>query len=211
MTTKTVLKARIADDIARSDLTTQIGEAIDDAITHYKSRRFYFTETRSATFATVAAQSTYSSSDDADVPLFIKLDGVSLVDSSSLAHRLERYDPERIEFLLDSSAPSGRPYAYAYFDQSFRLYPIPDAVYTVRPFGHIERAGPATDGEASNVWMVNAFELIRCRAKAYLYTHVIRQMDKAALMQEAEGQALSALTTKTTKQTALGRIEASDF
>ena len=74
MTTLATLKSRIADDISRSDLTTQIANSITDAITYYQNRRFFFNETRSETFDTVAAQSLYRSSDDAAIPTFARLD-----------------------------------------------------------------------------------------------------------------------------------------
>src|SRR3990167_6653141 len=122
MTTLTVLKARIADDIARSDLTSQIGEAITSAIEHYDEQRFYFTESRGSTFATVADQSRYSSSDDADIPLFIEVDAVFLIDSSSIAHELRYRTPVDMEGLLDSSAASGRSHSYTYFANGFQLY-----------------------------------------------------------------------------------------
>lgn len=202
MTTQTILKARIADDIARSDLTTQIGEAITDAINFYKSRRFYFSETRSSTWVTVAAQSTYTSADDADIPLFLKIDEMWLYDSSSVAHPLTRYDANDIEGLLDNNASTGMPYSYAYIERSFHFYPIPDGVYTIRPIGHIEKAAPATDGEASNVWMTEAFELIRCEAKWLLYTHVIKKPDMADLMRAAADKALSKLGGATTDRVA---------
>ena len=56
MTILSVMQARIADDLARPDITNQIADAINDAIAHYQSTRFYFTETRTASFSTVAGQ-----------------------------------------------------------------------------------------------------------------------------------------------------------
>ena len=210
MTTKTILKARIADDLARSDLTVQIGEAIDDAINHYKEKRFFWNETRLATFVTVAGTSTYTSSEDADIPLFVELDAVMLNDGTN-TYNLRLVTPEEIEGLLDSSASSGRPYNYSYYEESFRLYPIPDAVYTVRPIGLIEKAGPATDGEANNVWMLNAFELIRCKAKGLLAQHVIIDTELAAIAYAAEQVAYQMLRRKSSKKQGGSGIEATSF
>ena len=211
MTTLTSLKARVADDLARSDLTSQIANAISDAITHYQPQRFYFTESRDATFVTVAAQSRYSSSDDADIPKFVKFDAVFLVDSSSIVYELEMRPPVEMENLLDSGAPSGRPHSYAYFANGFQLFPIPDAVYTIRPVGVIRKDAPATDGEANNVWMTEAYELLRCRAKLYLAVHVLKNTDMALIMQAAEKEALSKLRSETTKKAAGGRVLATAF
>jgi hypothetical protein len=210
MTTKSLLITRIADDLARADLTSQIGNAIDDAITHYQVQRFYFNVTRLATFVTVAAQSTYTSVDDADVPKFIEIDSISLSDGTS-TFSLTLITPEEIELLLDSYASSGRPNRYSYYEESFRLYPVPDAVYTVRPSGLIEVAGPATDDEAGNVWMTKAFELIRCRAKVLLSGHVIIDPELASMMSVGEGQAYDKLRRQTSKKQSGGMIEATCF
>lgn len=217
MSTLGALKSRIADDIARSDLATQIGEAITDAITYYSEARFFFNETRSSTFATVADQSTYSVVDDADIPLWLDLEEVWLTDSSGEAYNLRRVDWAGIEGILDNSAASGRPYSYAYGESSFRLYPIPDAVYTVRPIGVIEKAAPAGDDETGNVWMTKAFELIRCRAKWYLYGHVIRDYQHAQAMGGVDGDggatgaAMGSLRSATAKRVASGRITPTQF
>ena len=210
MSTLGLLKSRISDDLARDDLSTQIGQAIEDAIEHYRCRRFFFNETRSATFTTASGQAVYSVGDDDDIPLFFDLDDMFLTDSSQ-TYRLKVDDPHRLELLSDSSSASGRPYRYAWFDQSIRLYPIPDGAYTVRPVGAIEKASPAGDNETGNVWMVSAFELLRCRAKAYLYAHVIKNIEMAGVCQSAEAQAIGALRGATNKRTTTGRITASQF
>ena len=223
MTTLDTLKARIADDIARSDVTSPIADAITDAINHYKGERFYFNESRTATFATVADQETYTSSDDADIPLYIDLDGVWVEDSTN-NYKLRQYDIVEMEDLIPvSGATSGRPYAFSYFNQSFRLYPVPDQAYTVRPVGHLEVAAPATGSEADNVWMTEAFELLRCRAKAYLAVHILRDPEMLILMRGAdaaveppggaEGAALAQLRRGTAKRfrSGDGRIQPTDF
>lgn len=217
MTTLAALKARIVDDLNRSDLTTQIADAINDAIDFYEEQRFYFNETRASTFATVSAQSTYTSSDDADIPLWVALDAVYITDSNSETYELDPIDPVIIEAYLDNSASSGRPRVYSYYEQSFRFHPIPNAVFTVRPLGVIKKAAPATDSEASNVWMVDAFELIRCRAKAYLGLHVLRNPDLVVQMVGIDGnggaaaQAHAKLRRETKKKTDYLPIEATTF
>ena len=216
MTTLTLLKSRIADDLNRSDITSQIANAITDSIEHYKNTRFSFSETRDSTFVTVAGQGRYSVSDDADIPLWFDLDAV-YVNDGTREYEIPRDDHRRLETSLSDASPStGVPSCYAYFDRGFWLYPVPDAVYTIRPVGAIEKAAPATDGEANNVWMMEAFELIRCHAKADLAVHVL---DDAGLLirmrgalpdQEppggAEGVAYRKLKRKASNRIATGRI-----
>ncbi len=212
MTTLTAMKAEVADDLARTDLTSQIATAITAAITFYKQTRFWFNETRSTTFATVDGQSTYTVSDSASIPLWFAFDRVLLIDSSSEVHPLYRIDPGEMDFLITGATPTeGQPFDWTYFEKSFRFYPVPDAVYTIRPVGAIEKAAPASDGEASNVWMVEGFQLIKFRAKAQLYRNVIRQLDKAADMDMEEQKELVRLRSAGGKRVGTGRITPTQF
>lgn len=205
------MKAEIADDLLRSDLTTQIAEAITAAITHWQAERFFFNESRLNTFATVATQSTYTSSDDADVPNFFELDYVKLIDSGGIIYTMLRQDPEDMEDLLFTGTSSGRPYSYAYWEESFRLFPIPDAVYTIRPVGHVLKAAPATDGEANNVWMVAGYDLIKAEAKKRLLKNKELNIDLARVEAGSVDEALSRLYRLSSKKTATGHIRPTQF
>lgn len=211
MTTLGTLKSQIADDLARGDLTTQIAAAINSAIDFYKEERFFINETRDATFVTVADQTTYDVDDDADIPLFIKIDAMFVEDSDSQRFELDRIDPVEMEMLLNDGAATGRPVSWSYFNQAFSFYPIPDAVYTVRPMGQIEVAAPAADDTTGNVWMTRGFELLRCTAKAYLYAHTIKNLQMAGVMGAAEGRARDNLRRETSKRRASGQIVATQF
>ena len=83
------MKTRIADEIARDDLTTQIGYAINDAISAYNNERFYFNETRDLTFYTVASQELYTSSDLADMPNILKIDWIKLYINNFFSNLIE--------------------------------------------------------------------------------------------------------------------------
>lgn len=211
MTTLAVLKAEIADDLERTDLTTQIAEAITAAITHWQAERFYFNESRLNTFVTVAAQSTYTSSDDGDIPNFLQIDYVKLIDSDGQIYTLLRQDPEDIEDLLFTGTSSGRPYSYAYWEESFRLFPVPDDVYTIRPVGHVLKAEPAADGATGNVWMTAGYDLIKAEALERLSKFKERDLDYAGTNREAKIAALSRLWRLSSKKTATGQIRPTQF
>src|SRR5690606_40515951 len=104
MATKALLKQRIQDDLDRTDITTQISSAIDDAIKFYQQRRFFFNENRDTTFATVNGQDFYDSDDDANIPKFYKLDGVFCSDAQGQVHDLTQVSPVELEILNDNSA-----------------------------------------------------------------------------------------------------------
>lgn len=178
MTTLAIMKARIASELRRSDLTDQITSAITTAIEAYQHERLDFQETRSVTFSTVADQEFYDSDDAANLGTIEFIDYVKLY-VDNYPYRLKADDPGTLEQLSQNGTHTGTPLNYAYYGGQIRLWPVPAAVYTVRIGGVAKVAAPATDNEADNPWMTTAEELIRCRAKYELFEHVLMDMEKA--------------------------------
>lgn len=210
MTTLTIMKARIADELARSDLTSQIAYSITDAIERYQPERFWFNESRDVTFNTAAAQEFYTSSDNALIPDIYAIDYVSMVVGGTV-NFLERYTPDVIEDLSNNATSNGEPYAYSYFQKKIRLYPIPTGANAVRVVGHVKVAAPATDGEASNAWMTDAERLIRARAKLNLAMDVLHDGDLAAAMHPMVDDAFDQLKGRTNRLLGTGTIRPSAF
>lgn len=203
MSTLAIMKARIADELARADLTSQIVYAINDAISAYQHERWYFSESRDLTFTTVAAQEFYTSTDDADIARIVKIDWVNFYVGAQ-PYQLLPMRPGEMEFMSTNGVTSGYSSWYAYYDEQFRLYPIPDAAYTVRIGAQVNVDGPADDAEADNPWMVKAERLIRSRAKLELALHVLKDTDLAATMSEAVTEAFEQLKSRTNALTQVG-------
>lgn len=210
MTTLTLLKAEIADDLDRTDLTSAIASEIPKAIRHYQNTRFYFNETRDETFATVGAQKLYSSSDDTAIPKFIEIDQISILDGTEFIE-LEQMSPEDWEALTASGTVTGRPTDYCIYDQKIGLYPIPDAIYTVRMAGLFMKAAPASDSEANNVWMTEAFDLIRARVCSKLALRKTRDMEFAAAQKADEVDELNRLKSETASRIGTGFVTPTQF
>ena len=206
MSTKQAMITEIESDTERSD-TTAIGLKIDAAIRHYQSRRFWFNESRSVTFNTVASTSDYTFATIGTE--FYKIDGAYLTNGSEI-NELVRVDYQELEE-GPSSPTTGLPTAYAYIAKTLRLYTTPDDIYAVRLTGHVKLAGPATDEEAENAWMVEAYDLIMARAKAELYAHRWEDPTNAALMRVAEADYLRDLLGMTHDKVAPGYLEATEF
>ncbi|MEP0150007.1 hypothetical protein [Roseibium sp.] len=212
MSTLATLKADIADDLARSDLTSAIASEISRAIKFYQPQRFWFNETRDLTFDTVADQPRYAGADDADIPLFYALDGMFVTDGTS-EYELDTVDVRAFEVLSGSSSTSSRPYAYCRFNVGFGLYPTPDAAYTIRPMGHYKLAGPASDDEANNAWMVEAYDLIRRRAlhKVVTSKRVLEAIEVVPFLRGEEQEEFNRLKDETSRRTGIGFIMPSQF
>lgn len=205
------MQDRIADELDRTDLTTQIQKAIKTSIQKYERKRFYFNEARSLTFNTVDGQEFYTSADASSIPNLLFIDNVKLTISGSDKIDLEPRQYSELEYLSNNSTnDEGQPTAYAYYAKQLRLYPIPDAAYAVRISGVFSLSELSATAD-TNAWMVDAEALIRSRAKRELLTHVIRDAEGAAAMAQAEAEELQSLTQATNARGATGTILATEF
>lgn len=209
MTTLAIMLAEVQADTERSsaDDVTAMRNKIAAAVRQYQPRRFWFNESRSVTFNTVASTAVYTFATIGTE--FYKVDGAFLTNGSEIIE-LERVNYTEIE-PGEATPTEAVPMAYAYIAKSVRLYDVPDAIYAVRLTGHIKIAAPASDAEADNIWMTEAYDLIMCRAKAELYAHRWEDPANAQIMRAAEGDALQRLLGATHDKVALGYLEASDF
>lgn len=173
------MKARIASELRRSNITTQIASAIETAIEAYRHERFWFNETREISFNTVDQQWQYDSSDSADLGNVLRWDYV-LAQIGDNYYTLMPMSPGEIELLNGDGDFEGQPLNWAFYGGQLLFYPIPNDAFPIRIGGLIAKASPATDDEANNVWMTYAEKLIRCRAKYELYQHVLMDQVMAA-------------------------------
>lgn len=209
MSTLGTLKAEIADDLLRSDLSTQIASEISNAIRYFQNKRFYFNETRGETFATVAAQAVYSSSDDAAIPEFIEIDQITVTDGTS-TWELDILTPKEWE-IANAVATTNRPTGYAYFNQSLMLYPTPDAAYTARVIGHIKKAEPADDAESGNVWMTEAYQLLRYRSAKMISSTKTLDAARAQIFGNLEGEEFQRLKAETAARITSNSVTPTEF
>lgn len=192
------MKSRIADELARTDLATQTGQAIDSAIRYYERRRFWFNEAR-VTIPTVVGAEFYS-------PAMTQIDGIAR--AGSWGWTLREVTPEWID-AMQSGTDTGEPTDWAWFANQLRVYPIPSAVVSLVALGTAVLPALSSD-TASNAWTTEAEDLIRARAKAYLYTNVIREDGTDATFAKGEEQeALRSLMSQTARRSGVGVVRAS--
>lgn len=178
------MKARIAQELARSDLTTQIANAINDAILIYQKDRFRFNESipdAPRTFNTVAGQPYYTISAQTDIPTVLKLDYV-LMNVGNTVFQLKREDPVVVKLYNQLNTMRGQPGWYGYEGNEIIVSAIPDQAYLITLGGYFVVAAPADDNEANNPWMIDAERLIRARAKYEIAVHVTRNPTLAEAM-----------------------------
>ncbi len=189
MTTFGVMKARIASELDRSDLTALIGDHIQDAIQTHRGRRWWFLEgpTSGAYTSTTTAGNSYVSL----YPGLIQLDSLRITVNGQVKD-LSEISFQTMEWLHDGSSSNGEPYNYNVRAEQMRLYPTPDQVYTLTWKGLFEEAALSADGD-SNDWTTTAAPLIRAHAMMTLYRDTIRDQAGVAEQKEAVAVAIDAL------------------
>lgn len=202
MSTLAQMRSRIADDLDRSDLSSQIDKAINRAIKYYQGRRFWFNET-TGTFTTVADQRTYGSADGLPSDI-VEIDFLKIA-LTSLDDPITPRTYSWIENIDLGNNLTGEPTDYALYQEKVYLYPIPDATYTITVSYQQSYSELSSDSD-TNDWTTEAEDLIEARARWWLYTRVIQDREMAADAKAEEREALKMLVQRTEKMLMKGTL-----
>jgi len=228
------MASRIADELAREDLTSQIQLAILRAIRVHERRRWYFNE-MSFSFATVSGQEFYDSNTDQNIGFIKTVDTCKLIVGNNrypITQRTWQY----IDQISITTTTYGQPQDFALYGynsyvgdssggapngQQIRFYPIPDlSSYTVTITGLVDilqNPGLATDpygwpgNTISNVWSLDAEDLICSRAKWDVCKNYLKDMDAATAAKAEETDALQSLLRISAMRISSGSVMPSPF
>src|SRR5262245_31745799 len=132
------LKAKVASDLRRTNLTAEIADAILDAINDHDTERFWWNETGPTVYTLTvspgagsgttgpgnsAAGDIYQLTPQAPIQEFIRIDCVRAL-LPGVWYTLKQTDWNTIENLY-STLSNGQPSWWAYSGGYLRIYPIP--------------------------------------------------------------------------------------
>ena len=206
MATLAELRATITDDMIDNRLTVpQINKAINDAINSYERKEFYFNQTPSTTNSyvsvpLVANQEYYSAP---DIPDFVRITYIELRVSGAQV-TLNAVQDADIASQQDGNMKN-TPYAFAYTAQKLRLYPIPTANGTML-IQAVTKTSNLTADSQSNVWTIEAEELIRQSAKRRLAINILHDADLAGVIAPMEEEAYSGLLAESRRRNAQRKL-----
>lgn len=202
MSTLATLKTRIADEIDRDDLTSQVETALLDAIDHYADMNLAFNEQRqtvSTTADTIAVT----------VPTGLRRETGIWIDVSGNDYALEKVSLEFIEELHAATDTTGQPTYYAYLDGTFRLWPTPGQAYTLTVVGVYDESALSADGDTNSFTTDRtAARMVVSWAKRYLAQNVTYDAEMAQAAAIEENAARSDITRKANAKQATGRVRA---
>lgn len=172
------MQARIASEFHRTDLTSYITNSIKAAIKHFERERWYFNEATTTT-VTVAGTATYALPTD-----FMKMDNVKVTVSGSKV-QLEPMPYIELDALdTGTSSVRGVPKFWAIYGNVLRLYPIPDAVYTITESYQNRLTELSADAD-TNAWVDDLEALIRTYAKMDICLNVSKDFEQADRLERA--------------------------
>lgn len=194
------LKARIARELHRADLSVDIANAIQSAIRYYRSRPFEFgeaTETLTTTIGTAA----YAR------PAVAAIHSIGCI-ASGLDYILNPVNFSRYERLAGDPADRGQPQAFSFYGGSLYLWPLPDRAYPLT-LRYQKRVDPPSLDTDVTVWTDDAEDLIRARAKKLICRDVTMNANGMQAAQMAEAEALDRLLDEALRNQDVGRLAGS--
>lgn len=171
MTTLADLKTRIITEMVRDDLADDLAAQllihIQRACEYYSEEKFWF-NSLVTTAVTVAGTQTVN------VPVTMRR--VDRVTIPAYTQELIEVTMQDLDFDTVQSIPRG----YAYYNDALKLYPTPDAVYTLQLTGIAQVDAPELDADTS-IWTNEAQDLIVARTKMTLFRGQFRDPEGTQL------------------------------
>lgn len=204
MTTLSGLIAQISDDINRTDQTANISTALLRAVNHYENERWWFNEARARTGTTPDQERLPlpSAADSGDV---VEVDSIVITINNN-SYRLKPTSKlEMDDLYISGSVYTGRPDRFTLYDSQIRLYPIPDATYSVTiSYQYIL---PEMTTSSSTAWSNEMGQLIRFHALADIYANKLHNVERYQMAKAQEDEEYSRLRKRANKYQAIGSIK----
>jgi len=199
------MQTRVADEINRTDLTSQIQNAIQSSIDFYRTQRFHFNEGK-------AVRNTADGSEFVGLPTdYLELDTLGVTVTQRYYQLIQKTHDWVDEINWGAGTWKGFPYIFALYEQNIRLYPIPNDIYELK-LSYLKDLSDLSATADTNAWMTIGEELIRSRSKVDLLENVIRGRDaerEAVRMRAREQDVLKNMQYASTKRRATNRIRPS--
>lgn len=190
----------IANEINRDDLNTEIGDAINAAITEVETERYTFNQAIDTTKSFTSGVSTIALPDG-----FFSMVSFKYSDGS-YTRTLQSRSINWIEEQDDNSYTS-RPEYYAIFNEDLRIFPVPNSAYACTISYFRTYTQPAVSGDTHNL-IDNAYNLIKYKAKAFLFPNLLDDPDRGTFFQGLATAELARLKRHYNLQNQSNQLEA---
>lgn len=167
------LKSRVADELNRSDLTSQISSAVLRAIEFYANERFTFVESETA-------RDTEADNQYVTLPSDLREEDRVYTTVGGYQYDLTKQEFETLEYWHGASNTKGQPLDYARRDGRLRIWPTPNAVYTLTILGKFDQTALNEDTDTNGWTSGLPADLIVARAKFTISRGITYDQEAAA-------------------------------
>jgi hypothetical protein len=206
-TTLADMRARIMDELQRTDLASQINNAITEAADYFRRDAFFRNDAQDTSTVTVAGTNVYAA--PSDVAEIRQL--AITVSNTKYPLQLRSWDYINEEDSNTLAPVTGPPVEYAInlpsAGMAIRLFPTPDGSYGLQ-YDYVQIIPPPVQDTDSNFWTVEGREMVRAFAKYLLRMTVLNDPQSAAIDKELADQYLRKLKQETGMKKFTGRLQA---
>jgi hypothetical protein len=210
MSTLGNLKARIADEMKRTELSacaTAVQVAIVEAIQFFQRRKFEFNEFNGQVKTTVASTTAVTLSINGMGKIFS-------VDTAKAVIGSRDYPLDKRQWIeldrIDSGQYYGYPEYYAIQSNQIRFYPPPADAYNIRIAGTkaLTEVSLNATANATNAWVDpdQAGNMIKLKAKSILFRDHLRSPNMADRMENDAMKEFRELSRETREKQSSGRL-----
>jgi hypothetical protein len=199
------IRDKIASDLKRTNIPSDITTAINDAITEAAKSRFYFNEMHTS-FVTVPGTEYYD-----DLGL-VELDDSWYWQNGVIngqKFRLELLGQLDINDYRTGSPTGGVVDSIGRYGGQFRLFPVPTTIATIYldGYGKLTPNPLVADGD-TNAWLTEGELYIKALAKRNILRDVVRDYGEAGVLDAIAEDYKAKLEETTALKSATGRIRA---
>jgi hypothetical protein len=196
----------VLNETRRVSMSDVVSNLILDSIAYYECERFFFNEF-TETFSVSSSQDTYTSTDASFIPRIMEFDTMRLTVSSNDKPTLNKWTWQQMEDLNYGNS-TGQPFAYAYWGQQIRFYPVPDDGYEIRFSGVVTDTSLSLSTDVNN-WTQRGKgkDLVKWRTEMLLYAMYLRDDANAGRAAGLERMEFDKLKKRGNRSQGTGEIE----
>ncbi len=201
------MRARIMDELQRTDLSGQINNAITEAADYFRRDSFFRNDAFDTSTTTVAGTNVYMA--PADVAEIRQL--AITVNHTKYPLKLRSWEYINAEDSNTLNPVAGPSVEYAVILQSsgmaIRLFPTPDGAYQLQ-YDYVQIVPAPVHDADSNFWTLEGREMVRAYAKYLLRMTLLNDPQSAQIDKEIADQYFRKLKQETGAKKFTGRLQA---
>lgn len=223
MATLSDIAANVANQLSRSDLTTEIKTEIGSSIRRLNREVSHITEMRALELTTSAGVYWYGTVDASSGVGYGAAQSATMAVSNIVSVVYMRLSPgatgvnepltfkdyRYFEALREGSVSSGEPTFWTLYAGQIGLFPTPGEAYTIEISANVKPVVPTADAHTS-VWFDEYPEIVESMAASRVYRKYLQDEERATAFDRIAISDMAALALEASKKVGSGRLRSRD-